>query len=420
VSDARRGADRHPPRTPAPRPRRTSPPAPRSAPRPAKTVKPVERGYDLRWPGFVYVFTVVFIAIGGFNGQNNLLLWAFGLGVAGVVISGLLSGSALMGLSVERLPVGPADVGADTPVRYRVRSTSRIFPVFALTIREEAARGPARLRGAAAVVEHCGPGETVIAEGRLRGARHGEARLDRIVASTAFPFGLLRKRVVFSQPEPVLVLPATLPLRRGLLTRHAVAGRAAGERTERAGQGLEFFGVRDYVPGDPTRSIAWRRSAATGTLVVRTNTMESPKTLTIDLPAPPPGATPDEAERVLALARSAVESAAGNGWAVGLRALWAGVALPSAAEPGHAARLVEALARIDTEATAAAARSPGHPRGLLRVAWRRDDAGAISAGNLDAVIDASAVIPPELSPAATPRRRVLAGLRDWVAGRDAA
>jgi len=60
------------------------------------------RNYHFHSPGLVYAVTTMVLVMGAINGQNNLLFWLFGLGVAGLLISGILSGGSLMRLDIER------------------------------------------------------------------------------------------------------------------------------------------------------------------------------------------------------------------------------------------------------------------------------------------------------------------------------
>ena len=68
--------------------------SPRAARQPRHHRKPppkVRRRYRLRFPAYIYMLVTVFIAVGAFNSQNNLLFWAFGLSLAAMVVSGILS-----------------------------------------------------------------------------------------------------------------------------------------------------------------------------------------------------------------------------------------------------------------------------------------------------------------------------------------
>ncbi|MBO6514819.1 MAG: hypothetical protein JJ974_12725, partial [Phycisphaerales bacterium] len=54
------------------------------------------RSSKLTPAGFLFVFVTLFIALGAINGQNNLLFWLFGFSIAALVVSGIITGSALM------------------------------------------------------------------------------------------------------------------------------------------------------------------------------------------------------------------------------------------------------------------------------------------------------------------------------------
>ena len=82
--------------------------------------------------------------------------------------------------------------------------------------------------------------------------------------------GLYEVPLLFANPLGIEVLPAALAAlvsspRGGRARRGAEAGRPANV----AGEGDELRELRDHVPGDPFKRIAWRASARRGRLLVR-------------------------------------------------------------------------------------------------------------------------------------------------------
>ncbi len=76
------------------------------------------------------------------------------------------------------------------------------------------------------------------------------------------------------QPPPVLAAARTLPpfeSRKHLPSRLARLRELDGRASIlQRGQGTEFDSLREYVPGDDVRSIDWRGTARSNTVVVRT------------------------------------------------------------------------------------------------------------------------------------------------------
>src|ERR1041385_4840021 len=63
----------------------------------SKPAAPLRR-YHFHGPGLVYILVTLFIAMGAINSQNNLLFAALGLAIGGLLISGIISGGALLGV----------------------------------------------------------------------------------------------------------------------------------------------------------------------------------------------------------------------------------------------------------------------------------------------------------------------------------
>lgn len=342
---------------------RLHPPSPPSTSRSGSRIR-VKRRYDLGVPGLLYVGVTLFIALGAFNSQNNLLFWAFGFALAVLLVSGIVSGSMLMGVSVERVSTTQARVGEAAAIRYRVHNRNRVFPVFALSI-EESGVGPAPRRGwlarmlwprrvaaspntgpARAFVGQVGAGQTVFVEARVETVRRGPARLKAVVAHSAFPFGLMRKVLWFMQPGTVLVLPKVVRPAEGELgladsldaVRSASSGRGAGD---------EFHALREYRPGDPLRDIAWRASARRGGLLVRQTTAAAPQRVWIvpELRARRGSAEADEA--TISLAAGVAELAEASGAEYGVLVPLTGASTPVRRGAGHLSRVMSDLAMLE-------------------------------------------------------------------------
>jgi uncharacterized protein (DUF58 family) len=231
----------------------------------------VRRRYHLHLPGLLYFGLTLFVGLAAANRPNNLLVWVFGAMLAGVLISGIVSGAMLMGVRVLRGDPRRGVVGEPLVVRYAVSNRSRIWPVFNLLVEEMQPRRRDDLRGrswstsmrsAIGWVMHVGPGETVHGEIVFFPHERGRFVFERFRVSSTFPFGFLRKSIAFSQRTETLVHPRVLALREDLLAALVRGGLGGFRLSTTAGTGEDYFGVREYRPGDSVRQIAWKRMAA--------------------------------------------------------------------------------------------------------------------------------------------------------------
>ncbi len=146
----------------------------------------------------------------------------------------------------------------------------------------------------------------------LRFGRRGEYAFDAYKAASRYPFRLVACSMKFRQPQRLVVLP-----RLGQLTGRWTAlrrGADPGPHRVQHRRGLtegDFYGLRDWRPGDSRRWIHWRTSARRGNLMVRQ--FEQPRSenlvLLIDLWRPAEPQDRDEEKVELAVSFAATIAA---------------------------------------------------------------------------------------------------------------
>ncbi|WP_053913897.1 DUF58 domain-containing protein [Streptomyces sp. TP-A0875] len=114
------------------------------------------------------------------------------------------------------------------------------------------------------------PGERRRLTTRLWPTRRGDHRSDRVTIRSYGPLGLFARQGTHVVPWTVRVLPP-FTSRKHLPSRLSRLRELDGRTSVLTrGEGTEFDSLREYVPGDDTRSIDWRATARHSTVAVRT------------------------------------------------------------------------------------------------------------------------------------------------------
>ncbi|MFJ3904026.1 DUF58 domain-containing protein [Streptomyces sp. NPDC090025] len=104
----------------------------------------------------------------------------------------------------------------------------------------------------------------------LRPTRRGDRKAERVTVRSYGPLGLAARQGNHQVPWTVRVLPP-FASRKHLPSRLARLRELDGRTSVLTrGEGTEFDSLREYVPGDDTRSIDWRATARQNTVAVRT------------------------------------------------------------------------------------------------------------------------------------------------------
>ncbi|WAZ22143.1 DUF58 domain-containing protein [Streptomyces cinnabarinus] len=114
------------------------------------------------------------------------------------------------------------------------------------------------------------PGERRRVTTRLRPTRRGDRQADRVTIRSYGPLGLFTRQGTHKVPWTVRVLPP-FTSRKHLPSKLARLRELDGRTSVLTrGEGTEFDSLREYVPGDDTRSIDWRATARQSAVAVRT------------------------------------------------------------------------------------------------------------------------------------------------------
>lgn len=112
-------------------------------------------------------------------------------------------------------------------------------------------------------------GENVGHNYKFTATRRGAYRLGPLVAKWGDPLGLTQRKVTLAEPYEVLVHPSVELVQDRPLTRMFEDPPIRPPVSRPWPQGLEFYGMRDYAPGDDIRRVVWRAFGRTGKLLVR-------------------------------------------------------------------------------------------------------------------------------------------------------
>jgi len=112
-------------------------------------------------------------------------------------------------------------------------------------------------------------GNTVEFGYALRCARRGVYQVGPLVAVAQDPLGMFQRETVVCEPFELLVHPRIEVVSDRALVRANEDPPIRPPISRPWPNGSEFYGMREYVPGDDVRRIVWRASARTGTLMVK-------------------------------------------------------------------------------------------------------------------------------------------------------
>lgn len=196
-------------------------------------------------------------------GGRPLYLLAYGM--IGVAVSCWLIGRRPLPVEGVRSDARPRLAEGETISMEVTLKAKRRLSTFILEEQMPPALGlPARVPIASVEA-----GENVGHSYRFTANRRGAYTLGPLVAKWGDPLGLTQRKLTLVEPYEVLVHPSIELVEDRPLTRLFEDPPIRPPVSKPWPQGLEFYGMREYAPGDDIRRVVWRAYARTGKLLVR-------------------------------------------------------------------------------------------------------------------------------------------------------
>ncbi len=241
--------------------------------------------------GKFFILMTLAVGFGAINTGNNLLFLLLGMMLSLITASGVLSEAVLRNLSVRRRlprrlyanqrasgffhlqnngwwPALSVETSEQNPlVVAGPRTGQQVGPEtipWWMFWRSQTAERRASLAEAYCLRLEAHQTSRLTAHYQL--SQRGEYRLPGIQLKTRFPFGLFEKTRRLQDPVELTVFPEPVEAHDWLGRLESEWGDSA---TNRRGRGEEFYGLRQYRPGEDQRLIHWKSTARRGEPVVR-------------------------------------------------------------------------------------------------------------------------------------------------------
>lgn len=112
------------------------------------------------------------------------------------------------------------------------------------------------------------PGGSVRIVYHAVGRKRGAYRVGPLMVRASDPGGIFERSLPLVGKGEALIYPSSLPVSGQLLGALQPFGTSSRPQVSRAGEGLDFYGIRDYRPGDDPRRIHWKSTSRLGRLAV--------------------------------------------------------------------------------------------------------------------------------------------------------
>lgn len=232
------------------------------------------RRTTLTHEGWYYALVLSFIVVGAVWQQMNLMIVLAGLMIGPVLLNWRISAATVRRLRVRRHMPQCVHAGESFGVEIAVRNLRRRLSSWFVGVTDRLSyigSPQTHLSRVDVLLPHVPAGELAKTTYRCCLPARGEYQFGPLTVFTRFPLGLLKSSRGAKEEQRLIVFPklGTLTKNWYELVRFRQTGFRRSLNRRALSGGGDFYGVRDWHPGDSQRSIHWRMTAKLGELAVR-------------------------------------------------------------------------------------------------------------------------------------------------------
>ncbi len=239
--------------------------------------------------GLVYLAILAVAFLGSLMTGSNMLMLVFAMLAGPFIVNGWVTFTMLKGLNVDRSLPPRTMAGEPFLVELSLENQKRLLSSWVMGVRDRVESPWERLE-AEVVFPRLPPRSRRAGRYWVRLMRRGRYRFGRLTVVSRFPLGIVERGREFDRPGEILVHPRLGRLTDAWDQQRLAQGELARRQRPRPGVfDDEFHHLREYRPGDGSRSIHWRTSARRGELMVQEHYPSRQRDLTViaDLYQPP-------------------------------------------------------------------------------------------------------------------------------------
>src|SRR5712691_8560677 len=219
--------------------------------------------YQVTREGWLYFAAVIVVVFAAINTANNLLYMVLSALLAVLLLSGFLSALNFRFLKVTARVPSHCFAREPFPISVQVHNLKQLFPTFSLQLEpvEEST-----FRFSTFYVPLVSGQKHTSDLGQAMLAKRGRYTLQKIKASSRYPFGFFVKDLDFPLDAECICYPEIIPQEQ--INFSIIDIQGSEQRFER-GLGHDLYMIRDYLPSDSARHVHWKASAKTSILKTR-------------------------------------------------------------------------------------------------------------------------------------------------------
>ncbi len=239
--------------------------------------RPVFTRYRITREGMIFVAATLVVGAAALNTSNNLLYMVLAGMLAVLLLSGFLSSLNFKALEPQVRVPERCHAGQPFTLSAGVRNRKKMFASISIEI-APGTKSPCRFDPHYVPLVRPGTLETGIVTTTL--PSRGRWRIEQVVVRSRYPFGFISKGRSCDVDAEIVAYPALLAADAIRLTLPDLLGCA--ERFSR-GNGMDLYGIREYVSTDSARHVDWKASARTAGLKTREYASEESQRILIEL-----------------------------------------------------------------------------------------------------------------------------------------